>query len=87
MSKKLAIELGNVQKTLLLPLWGRAVETQKTKPLLMDKTALAIINQINYDFSLLTVNLSEISQKGWIVRSLAIDQMINCFLKNIRRQV
>ncbi len=28
--------LGDVQETLLLPLWGRAVETQKTNPTLID---------------------------------------------------
>ena len=28
MSEKISIDLGDVQKTLLLPLWGRAVETQ-----------------------------------------------------------
>jgi hypothetical protein len=29
MVKKIPLELGDVQKTMLLPLWGRAVETQK----------------------------------------------------------
>ena len=85
MLKKIAIELGHVQKTLLLPLWGRAVETQRPEPLLIDKTALEIINQIDYDFSTLTVKLSEISQKGWIARSLSIDQVTNCFLKKYPR--
>ncbi len=42
MSEKLTVELGNVQKTLFLPLWGRAVESKKEKPLLVDKTALQI---------------------------------------------
>ncbi len=32
-TKKMSVELGNVQKTLLLPLWGRAFETRKEKPL------------------------------------------------------
>ena len=36
------IDLGNVQLTLLLPLWGRAVETQKRYLLLIDKTASEI---------------------------------------------
>ena len=33
-SEKTRVDLGHVQRTLLLPLWGRAVETQKKKPLL-----------------------------------------------------
>jgi O-methyltransferase involved in polyketide biosynthesis len=45
------IKLDSVQKTLLLPLWGRAIETQKSKPLLVDNQAVSIINRIPYDFS------------------------------------
>ncbi len=35
MSEKIAVELGDVQRTMLLPLWGRAVESQKAQPLLV----------------------------------------------------
>jgi len=45
------INLGSVQETLLLPLWGRAIETQKQKPLLVDSKAVSIINSIPYDFT------------------------------------
>jgi O-methyltransferase involved in polyketide biosynthesis len=37
------INLGSVQETLLLPLWGRAVETQKKNPRLIDQKAVSII--------------------------------------------
>ena len=50
MSEKINIDLGNVQVTLLLPLWGHAIETQKRNPLLTDKTVSEIINKIDYDF-------------------------------------
>jgi O-methyltransferase involved in polyketide biosynthesis len=76
LSEKIHIELGDVQKTLLLPLWGRAVETQKTTPLLIDHTATEIMKKIDYDFSEGTKHLSAISQLGWIVRSFHIDTMI-----------
>jgi O-methyltransferase involved in polyketide biosynthesis len=33
MSDKIHTNIGDIQKTLLLPLWGRAVETQKSVPL------------------------------------------------------
>ena len=69
MSEKTRVDLGHVQRTLLLPLWGRAVETQKKKPLLVDRTAVEIIDKIDYDFSAITGNLSEISRLGWIGRS------------------
>ena len=42
MTEKIAVQLGNVQKTLLLPLWGRAMETGKSEPLLVDKTAVEV---------------------------------------------
>lgn len=81
MSEKIGIELGNVQITLLLPLWGRAVESKKKNPLLIDKTAAAIINKIDYDFSTISENIHPISQFEWIARSIHIDKTINEFLK------
>ena len=81
MSEKVAVDLGNVQKTLLLPLWGRAVESQKEKPLLVDRTAVRIVESVNYDFSTLTANLSDLTQAAWIMRSLCIDETIKGFLK------
>jgi|GEM_PF-4876892 len=50
-NKKVPVELGSVQKTLLLPLWGRAIEARKKEPLLIDRTAIEIINKLDYDFS------------------------------------
>ncbi len=44
------INLGDVQKTLLLPLWGRAKEPKKRKPLLVDEAAIRIIERIDFDF-------------------------------------
>jgi O-methyltransferase involved in polyketide biosynthesis len=80
-SEKVAVDLGNVQKTLLLPLWGRAVESQKDKPLLVDPTAVQIIEAVDYDFSSLTDNLSDLTQMAWIMRSLCIDEALKAFLK------
>ena len=81
MPNKIDIKLKNTQETLLLPLWGRAVETQKDEPLLVDKTANDIIDRIDYDFSTITKNISEMSRIGWVARSLIFDQIINNFLK------
>jgi O-methyltransferase involved in polyketide biosynthesis len=81
MSRKLSIHLENVQETLLLPLWGRAVEAQKKKPLLIDTAAVDIINAIDYDFSTIARNINPISQLAWIARSLHIDRTIRQFLQ------
>jgi O-methyltransferase involved in polyketide biosynthesis len=69
MPDKMTIDLGNIQKTLLLPLWGRAVESQRKHPLLVDATALEIIDRVNFDFSALTQKLNPITQTSWIMRS------------------
>jgi O-methyltransferase involved in polyketide biosynthesis len=76
-----ANKLGSVQKTLLLPLWGRAVETKKARPLLVDQTAVRIIKSIDYDFSTIFRSISFISQLAWIARSLHTDRTIQEFLE------
>jgi O-methyltransferase involved in polyketide biosynthesis len=80
MTDRVNINLGDVQKTLFLPLWGRAVETRKGKPMLVDETAVKIIDQVDYDFSKITQNMDELSQIAWIKRSLICDQVIKKFL-------
>jgi len=77
---KISVELGDVQKTLFLPLWGRAFESKKKKPLLRDQTALEIIEKVDYDFASITKNITEISQVAWIMRSIYIDEVIKSFL-------
>jgi O-methyltransferase involved in polyketide biosynthesis len=80
MTQKVSVDLGNVQKTLLLPLWGRAVETRKVKPLLIDKTAVNIVEKVDYDFSTIASNISALSQFAWIMRSRTVDKTILAFL-------
>ena len=74
------IDLKGVQETLLMPLWGRAVETQKEKPLLIDKEAVKIINSINYDFTQIANKISALSRASWIARSIYFDQRIKDYL-------
>lgn len=81
MTKKIRLDLGDVQKTLLLPLWGRAVESKKAKPHLIDEAAVRIINQIDFDFTKAAENLDDLTKIGWIQRSLIGDQVIREFLE------
>jgi O-methyltransferase involved in polyketide biosynthesis len=74
------IELGSVQKTLLLPLWGRAIETKKRQPLLVDEMAVSIIDKLNFDFGAISNNVSKLSQASWIARSLYFDEKIKDFM-------
>jgi O-methyltransferase involved in polyketide biosynthesis len=80
MTDKVNIDLGNVQKTLFLPLWSRAVESKKQKPMLIDDTAIKIIEQVDYDFSQIAENMDELSQIAWIKRSLFCDRVVKEFL-------
>ena len=50
MNKKISIDLGEVQKTLLIPLFGRAKEFEKKHPLVKDKYAHDIVEQLDFDF-------------------------------------
>jgi O-methyltransferase involved in polyketide biosynthesis len=74
------IKLGSVQKTLLLPLWGRAIETQKPEPLLVDNKAVSIINNIPYDFTVIAENINPLSRISWIARSIYFDKKIKEFI-------
>jgi O-methyltransferase involved in polyketide biosynthesis len=76
MPTKISVELGNVQKTLFLPLWGRAVETKKENPLLVDQTAVEILEKVDYDFSTIAQNINPLSQAAWIMRSICINEVI-----------
>ncbi|HBF35921.1 MAG TPA: class I SAM-dependent methyltransferase [Firmicutes bacterium] len=80
MSENREINLGAVQETLLLPLWGRALETQKNHPLLVDKVAVSIIRDLDYDFSQMAKNVNPLSCLSWVARSIYFDQEIKCFL-------
>jgi O-methyltransferase involved in polyketide biosynthesis len=74
------IELGNIQETLLLPLWGRAMETQRPEPKLIDNKAVSIINSIPYDFTKIAENINKLIQITWIARSIYFDSKIKEFI-------
>lgn len=78
MSEK--INLSGVKETLLLPLWGRAFETKKEKPLLIDNTAVKIIESIGYDFSVMEKKIHPLSRASWTARSIYFDEKIKSFL-------
>jgi O-methyltransferase involved in polyketide biosynthesis len=80
--QKIKVELGSVQKTLLLPLWGRAKEARKPSPLLVDRAALEIVDRLDYDFSEFEANLDEISRLGWIALCVHIDTTVKRFLES-----
>ncbi|MEM6732540.1 MAG: class I SAM-dependent methyltransferase, partial [Myxococcota bacterium] len=48
--QKIPVVLGAVQETLLIPLLGRAVETEKGRGLINDPKAVEIVETLDYDF-------------------------------------
>jgi O-methyltransferase involved in polyketide biosynthesis len=81
MKRKLPVELGNVQKTLLLPLWGRAIESRKISPLFVDKKAVEIIDELEHDFDAMGKGLHELTRAAWVIRCLQADTVIKQFLE------
>ena len=79
MEQQIKINAGTVQETLLLPLWGRAYETEKESPRLVDRKAVEIIESLDYDFSTIA-DTQAFSQHGWVARSLHTDQVANEFI-------
>lgn len=76
------VNLGSVQKTLLFPLWGRAAETKKKNPYLVDQKAVTIVNDLPYDFISMAKNIPKVTQLSWVARSVFFDKRIKAFLHN-----
>ena len=70
--------LKNVEGTLLIPVWSRAVETQKLKGLFVDNYALRIYKEIDFDFS--AFKKSWKSQLGIAIRTKILDFKVCEFL-------
>lgn len=50
MAPKQSIQLGGVQETMLVPLYARAVETLRKRPILEDPKAVEMVESIDWDF-------------------------------------
>jgi methyltransferase (TIGR00027 family) len=48
---KMQVSLGPAQETLLIPLYGRAVETRKPDGLIRDPRAVEIVDRLDYNFA------------------------------------
>ncbi|SDK21468.1 class I SAM-dependent methyltransferase [Streptomyces indicus] len=71
------VQLGAVQETLLIPLYGRAVENRKAEPALRDPRAEEIVSAIDYDFD----RFAELpSLLGTVLRTSLFDRWARDFL-------
>lgn len=78
MPDKQQVVLGEVQETLLMPLYGRAVEAKKPRPVLRDLKAVAMVDAIEYDFAKL--DSSSQALFACAMRTAIIDEWVRGFL-------
>ena len=70
--------LTGVPETMLIPLWAKAIEEQQPEPIIHDKKAAEILNNLDYDFA--KFKDSKLSQIGVVIRTEIIDQALTAFL-------
>ncbi|WP_145263998.1 class I SAM-dependent methyltransferase [Calycomorphotria hydatis] len=76
---KHTLELGEVQETLLIPLWARAAESKRSQPILHDAKAVEVCDRIDFDFSKFKNAYS--SRVGICLRTLQFDDWVREFLR------
>ncbi|MEL7046890.1 MAG: class I SAM-dependent methyltransferase [Pseudomonadota bacterium] len=74
---RVSVELGPVQETLLIPLYGRAMETRRKNGLLCDEKAKEIQESLNYDFGKWRKTGSPL---GACLRTVMFDEYVRAFL-------
>ncbi len=78
MAAKHGIRLGEVQETLLIPLYMRALETQRPDAICRDEQALEIVGSIDYDFS--KFDDAAILQLDIAIRTEILDEVTVAFM-------
>ena len=65
----------------MLPLWARARETEKDKPVVFDPWARDLVGRIDYDFSQIEEGHAADHQGVWALRSYNFDVITRAFLE------
>jgi O-methyltransferase involved in polyketide biosynthesis len=73
------LNLGDVEETLLMPLYMRALDAESGKPRLNDQAALRIAKDIGLDMNQFS-RINSLSSASWIARSLYFDNKIKAFI-------
>jgi O-methyltransferase involved in polyketide biosynthesis len=77
------INLSQEKETLLVPLFGKAKEYESKSPIIIDKKAVEIIHQIDYDFQ--SLKIPEKTNKMLCIRAKLIDNFVKDFLSKRNR--
>ena len=73
------IDLGDVQETLLIPLYYRAMESVADRPAFVDQKAIEILPRLNYDFSGFDQAWS--LRNDVVTRTVIFDELVADFIK------
>jgi O-methyltransferase involved in polyketide biosynthesis len=79
MPEKRSYLLKNVSRTLILPLWGRAVEQDKQAPLIRDPVAKRLMGEIDFDYSVFNDKWDRGNQIAWAARAWNVDRTVKGF--------
>jgi len=74
-------QLDGIQKTLLMPLWGRAKLSKEDNPVLIDTKAIEIIEKLDYDFRDIDKCVPYLGHMVTLLRAKAFDNAILNFLE------
>ena len=74
------VNLGDIEETLLIPLWGRAKFTQEYPSFLNDQKAVELVEQIEYDFPRLDKTLPESFNLLHATRAKQFDDKIRAYI-------
>lgn len=72
-----SVDLGEIQETLLIPLYGRALDAQNRRSVLGDRRAAEFVEAIDYDFA----KFSGPSLAGSVLRASIFDGYVEAFLQ------
>ncbi len=72
-------KLTGIPETLLIPLWARAFETERTDAIIRDYKAVEMVSKIDYDFA--KFKRSCLSQVGVSVRTMLLDKASHDFFR------
>ena len=78
MASRQSIQLGRVQESLLVPLYGRALDTLGKRPILNDPKAVEMVESIDWDFRRFNQRRRVV---GCALRSAMFDEWVKDFLR------
>ncbi len=80
MPEKISIQLGEVQRTLLIPLFGRAAEYEREHPLIRDQFAHDIMEKLDFDFKAAFARSPIQFRINSVIRAIHLDAAILSFI-------